>query len=141
MTVEISQTQKDWAQSLNVLRFLQKVFFRLLAIIFFSATIFIWMQAIGIWEGPQNRFDTMESTLKIYTAVMAVILPVTSVGLWTTLPWGWVVWFIVISFQSVTMMRFPQLFEWPNLTVFLHCLSLVIFTAFQIALSVIAKKE
>lgn len=116
------------------------IFLRVLAIIIFAASIYTWLQAIGFWEGPNFRFDTMGVALKIYTAVLAVILPVASVGLWTTLPWGRVIWFFAIAFQSVSLIRFPDLFVASELVLLFHLASLAIYVVFQLLLLVIAKK-
>ena len=116
------------------------VFLRLLAVIFFAAAIYTWLQAIGFWEGPEFRFDTMSVASKIYTAVLAVILPVASVGLWTTLPWGRVIWFFAITFQSVSLIRFPDLFLASEIVLIFHLASLALYVVFQILLFVIAKK-
>ena len=141
MTIEIADTKKLPPHSLKVIQFILSLFLRLLAVVFFAATILIWMQAIGIWDGPQFRFDTMEPALRIYIAVMAVILPVASVGLWTTMAWGRVIWFFVMTFQSVSMVRFPDMFAWSTEVVVFHVFCLAIFTGLQISLYVIAKKE
>lgn len=116
------------------------VFLRLLSIVFFAAAIYTWLQAIGFWDGPEFRFDTMSIALKIYTAVLAVILPVASVGLWTTLPWGRVIWFFAIAFQSVSLVRFPDLFFASDIVLIFHLTSLGVYVVFQILLLVIAKK-
>ena len=121
--------------------FLFKLFLRLLAIVFFAGAIYTWMRAIGYWEGADYRFDTMGLELKIYSAVMAVMLPVACVGLWTTLPWGRVIWFFAIAFQSVSLLRFPGLFEHPSLVLVFHLSCLALYVVFQLLLLIIAKKE
>lgn len=141
MTVEIAETQKPAEHTLRIVEFFLSLFLRVLATIFFGVAILVWMQAIGIWEGPHNRFDTMDPALRIYIAVMAVILPVASVGLWTTLAWGRVIWFFVMTFQSVSVLRFPEYFDVPVLVVIFHVVCLAIYLALQISHYIIAKKE
>ena len=141
MSVQMSDLQKTPPRSLRVTQFLFHAFLRLLAIVFFAAAIYTWLQAIGYWEGSNNRFDTMSTPLKIYTAVMAVMLPVASVGLWTTLPWGRVIWFFAVAFQSVSLLRFPNLFEMPVTVLIFHFCCLALYVLFQLLLLLIAKKE
>ena len=141
MTVQMSDIQKEPSRTQRISVFLFKLFLRLLAIVFFAAAIYVWLRAIGYWQGAENRFDTMELPLQIYTAVMAVMLPVTSVGLWTTLPWGRVIWFFAIAFQSVSLLRFPELFQYPAAILMFHFLCLALYVLFQLLLLFIAKKE
>ena len=141
MSVQMSDIQKVPSRAQLISVFLFKLFLRLLAVVFFAAAIYVWLRAIGYWEGAENRFDTMKLPLQIYTAVMAVMLPVASVGLWTTLPWGRVIWFFAIAFQSVTLLRFPELFQFPEATLAFHLLCLAVYVLFQLLLLFIAKKE
>lgn len=141
MTVSMSDIQKQPTRALRITDFLFNLFLRLLAIVFFAGAIYTWLRAIGYWEGADYRFDTMSVALKIYTAVMAVMLPVACVGLWTTLPWGRVIWFFAIAFQSVTLLRFPDLFQHPSLVLAFHLSSLGLYVIFQLLQLVIAKKE
>ena len=141
MSVQMSDVQKTPSRVQVVVELLFSVFLRLLAIVFFAAAIYTWMTAIGYWEGPNYRFDTMGVAAKIYTAIMAVMLPVACVGLWTTLPWGRVIWFFAIAFQSVSLVRFPDMFVSPTAMLIFHAVCLVIYVVFQLLLYVIAKKE
>ena len=141
MNVQMTDLQKPLPRSLRVTQFVFHLFLRLLSVIFFAAAIYTWLQAIGYWEGDNYRFDTMGTALKIYTAVMVVMLPVTSVGLWTTLPWGRVIWFFAVAFQSVSMIRFPELFTMPSMVLIFHLCCLAIYVVFQLLLFLIAKKE
>ena len=141
MSVQLSDVRKTPSRMQQIIELLFSIFLRLLAIVFFAAAIYIWMTAIGYWEGANYRFDTMGVALKIYTAIMAVMLPVACVGLWTTLPWGRVIWFFAVAFQSVSLLRFPDMFFAPNLVLIFHICCLVIYVVFQLLLFVIAKKE
>ncbi len=141
MNVELSSGNKPPSKAARINDFMFKLFLRLLAIIFFTAAIYTWLCAIGYWEGANYRFDTMGLALKIYTAVMAVMLPVVCVGLWTTLPWGRVIWFFAVAFQSVSLLRFPDLFQYPSLVLLFHLWCLTIYVVFQLLEVFIAKKE
>ncbi|MEP1206005.1 MAG: DUF6163 family protein [Rhizobiaceae bacterium] len=140
MSVSLTEIEKAPSRAWRIADFAFKLFLRLLAAIFFAGAIYVWMRAIGFWEGPDNRFDTMGLPLQIYTAVMAVMLPVASVGLWTTLPWGRVIWFFAIAFQSVSLLRFPFLFQEPFYVLIFHLSCLAIYVIFQLLLLLITKK-
>ena len=141
MSVQMSDIQKTPTPTQRIVELLFSVFLRLLSGVFFAGAIYIWMTAIGYWEGANYRFDTMGTALKIYTAIMAVMLPVACVGLWTTLPWGRVIWFFAIAFQSVFLLRFPELFVPSNAVLIFHVSCLILYVVFQLLLFVIAKKE
>ena len=72
-------------------------FLRVMSLVFFVLAIAIWMRAIGYWDGPFNRFDTMPVWLRVQTAILAVLYPVVSMGLWSTLSWGRVVWYMAVT--------------------------------------------
>ena len=141
MSVQMSDVRKTPSRMQQIIELLFSIFLRLLAVVFFAGAIYTWMTAVGYWEGLNFRFDTMGVALKIYTAIMAVMLPVACVGLWTTLPWGRVIWFFAVAFQSVSLLRFPDLFIAPNLILIFHIFCLVLYVVFQLLLFVIAKKE
>ncbi len=115
-------------------------FLRLLSIAFIAFTIHIWLTAIGYWEGANFRFDTMEWKWKIYTAVLLVLNPVTSVGLWTTLSWGRVVWFLAAGFQIIAWLSFKMLPALGLEVIYFHLITLAIYLIFQIALYLINKE-
>ncbi|MEP0944477.1 MAG: DUF6163 family protein [Rhizobiaceae bacterium] len=141
MSVQMSDMHKAPSRTQQIIELLFSIYLRLLSVVFFAAAVYTWMTAIGYWEGDSYRFDTMGVALKIYTAIMAVMLPVACVGLWTTLPWGRVIWFFAIAFQSVTLLRFPEMFVAPMAVLIFHLGCLVVYAVFQLLLFVIAKKE
>ncbi|MEE9375921.1 MAG: DUF6163 family protein [Rhizobiaceae bacterium] len=117
------------------------LFLRLLAIVFFALSLHTWMTAIGFWEGSNFRFDTMSTPWKIYTAMLLVLNPVTTVGLWTTLSWGRVVWFLAIGTQIIGLLRFDLGSMLGNQLMLFHLGTLAIYVIFQLALFFINKEE
>ncbi|MEM8749778.1 MAG: DUF6163 family protein [Pseudomonadota bacterium] len=114
----IKLAQPSWAVTAATRA--ENIYFRVLSVVFFAMSILIWMKVIGFWPGAENRFDTMSVPWKVYASVLLVLAPVVSVGLWTTLFWGRVVWFIVIGFQSVAIFQYPVEFGGHKSIVFLH---------------------
>lgn len=141
MSVEVLSSEKQQTKAARVCEVLFHIYLRLLAIGFFLGTLYTWLTVIGYWPGESFRFDTMPVQLKIYSAVMAIILPVASVGLWTTLSWGRVIWFFVIAFQCVSIVRFADILSLPAYIVLLHLITLGIYVVFQILLYFINKKS
>jgi hypothetical protein len=138
---EESGKPKPSGKTAAATRFLYSTFLRLLSLAFVGLTILAWLQLIGFWgEGPRSRFDLMDTQWKIYIAVLAVLYPVAAVGLWTTLSWGRVIWFIAIGFQIVAIMQFPESFAVHQSVVLFHLITLGFYLVFELALRVIEKK-
>ncbi len=117
------------------------LYLRLLAVFFFLFTIYTWLHAVGYWDGPNYRFDTMTRNWKIYTAIMLVLFPVTAVGLWSTLSWGRVVWFMAIIAQSVALLRYGQQLGSDEAFLIFHAVTLGIYAVFFVVLYVINKDQ
>ena len=141
MVISVADNDEAEAKPAKWVHFAFAAYLRFLAIIFFAASIYVWLRVVGYWDGADNRFDTMSVVQKIFSAIMVVILPVTSVGLWTTLAWGRVVWFLAIALQMLAILRFGDSLALPIEVVYFHLASLLIYAAFQILLYFIDKKE
>lgn len=138
---EVTTKKKSSGKLAAAMRFLYSTFLRLLSLAYVGLTILAWLQLIGYWgEGPQSRFDLMNTQWKIYIAVLAVLYPVTAVGLWTTLSWGRVIWFMALGFQTIAIMRFPNSFAVHDFIVLFHLGTLAFYLVFELALRVIDKK-
>ena len=65
MSVQLSDVRKTPSRIQQIIELLFSIFLRLLAVIFFAGALYVWMTAVGYWEGPNYRFDTMGVALKI----------------------------------------------------------------------------
>ncbi len=117
------------------------VLMRMLALFFLAYTIQYWMRLIGIFEGAEFRFDTMSPHWQAMSAILAVLLPVTAVGLWTLVSWGYVVWFITIACQTVMHGAMPELFGADTTLVVFHFSSLLVVLLFRLVLARMANKK
>lgn len=117
------------------------IFVRCLSLAFFVFSVITWALAVGIWEGDNFRFDTMSQSMKVYIAVLAVLNPVTCVGLWTTLPWGRVIWFMAIGFQCTFLFRLPGAIEGETIIIAFHMVCLAIYLILELLQRRIEKKE
>ena len=116
-------------------------FQRIVAAIFLGFTIFIWMRAVGFWAESGIRFDTMNTETKVYIALLAVLFPITSVGLWTTLSWGRVVWFLSAGVQLVAFAAFSDEILVENRFLIIHAFCISTYLAMVFWLYLIEKKE
>jgi len=117
------------------------IFLRLLSLAFLGFTLAIWALAVGFSATPEMRFDTMSTQMRTYVAVLAVLHPVTCVGLWTTLSWGRVVWLMAVAFQLGFLFTNPGVFGDPRLAVVFHLGCIAIYVFFQFLLHRVANKE
>ena len=126
---------------LERLDFAFAIFLRLLSAVFLVFTLLTWSWAVGYSDAPQIRFDTMTAQTRIYVAVLAVLHPVTCVGLWTTLPWGRVVWMMAIAFQLGFLFTNPGAFGDPRWLAVFHLGCVAIYVIFQFFMQRVANKE
>ena len=114
---------------------------RLMSLVFVGLTIFIWAQAVGFGERDLLRFDLLTSVQKSFTAVFCVLFPVAAVGLWTTLSWGRVVWFMAVAAQLLSYTVWNDLLGIPVAVLLLHAVGIAIYLILLGADRFIAKKE
>lgn len=114
---------------------------RLMSLVFVGLTIFIWAQAVGFGERDLLRFDLLTSVQKSFTAVFCVLFPVAAVGLWTTLSWGRVVWFMAVAAQLLSYTVWNDLLGIPVAVLLLHAIGIAIYLILLGADLFIAKKE
>lgn len=114
---------------------------RVMSLALFGMTIIIWLRAVGYWPGEEFRFDTMPVSHRILTAILAVLFPVASVGMWSTLSWGRVVWYMAVIvhllgsyFANAAILPFSQLLA-------LHGISLAIYLSLRFWMYSITKEE
>jgi len=81
------------------LEWVTNAYLRIIALTFLAHCVWVWASAVGFEGTGSTAFGGMERGQQIYTIVGAVLFPVVSVGLWSTLSWGRVVWVIAILFQ------------------------------------------
>ena len=120
--------------------FTQIVFLRLLSLAFILLAIRTWLIAVGYWEGGNLRFDTMSNPWRVYISVLAVLQPVVSVGLWTTLSWGRIMWFAAVAIQVLATTTFAGTFGNDPVVLFFHLICLAIYVSLQLWLRFSAKK-
>ncbi len=114
---------------------------RIVALLLIGLAIQYWMRLIGIFEGPQFRFDTMPEHWRFAASALAVLLPATALGLWGGSTWGTVLWLVVIALELAMHTWFADLFGRADLRVIFHIASLVMLLGFAAAMRFLANKE
>ena len=114
---------------------------RVLSLAYLGLSIWIWARTIGIWPQSAFQFDTMNAASKVYHAMMCVLLPVTAVGLWTTLSWGRVVWFlaIIVEIGAYTLFSDRILLRYELLS--FHIFGVAVFLSLLTGLHLITNDE
>ncbi|MBL4598308.1 MAG: hypothetical protein JKY82_11915 [Rhizobiaceae bacterium] len=125
----------------SLLETLYIVFLRGVALVFVYFALQYWMRLIGIYDGPDYQFDTMAEHWRVAAAVLAVLLPITALGLWGLFSWGPVVWIFAICIEVGMHMGLPQLFGEQQMLMLFHAICLMVFLVLQVAKRFIVNKS
>lgn len=109
-------------------------FLRAVALYCLFAGILYWIRLIGLFPGPEWRFDTMPLYWRIAASSLAVLFPFAGIGLWMTASWGPVVWFICAAAEFVMYFRFSELFGWNPAVIAVHVTVVIVYIAFRIVI-------
>ncbi len=131
MTTDDDQLKKE-EESLTLAAFIW--FCRLIAFFCFYAGLKYWIQLIGYYDGPNNRFDTMPVYWQVAATSLAVLFPVAATGLWMVVSWGPVIWAAAAGAEVVMYYWFPHLFGEMQFTVLAHLAVAALYIAFRLAL-------
>ena len=115
----------------TLLEILFVVFLRLVAASCFAFGLFYWGKLVGFTDGGGMRFDLMTTPWKIAATTLAVLFPVASLGLWLSVSWGPVLWFIAASAELSMYTIWPELFEPRPMVLVMHCLVAVCYCLFR----------
>lgn len=79
-----------------------------------------WVKLVGIFPGPEWRFDLMPLYWQMAATPLAVLFPFAAVALWMLASWGLVVWVVCAGAEIIMYGFFPELYgRWP-LIIILH---------------------
>ncbi len=85
-------------------------FCRIVAAYCLAFGMLYWIRLIGVYPGPEWRFDTMPLHWQAAAAALAVLYPFASIGLWMMASWGPVIWCVCAIIEVVMYAVFPELF-------------------------------
>jgi len=106
-------------------------FLRLLSLCFIGFTTLFWLRVSGYYPGSNWRFDTMSPQWQTASAILTVLLPISAVGLWSTLSWGQVVWTLAVTTELVMYSWFPQYFGSNPAIIWFHLATIAIYLGFR----------
>lgn len=110
------------------------IFLRIVAICFMVFAAQYWMQLSGISNSGIMRFDLLPSPWKVAAVTLAILHPITALGLWGLFSWGIAIWTINIAVQVLMHGFFPEVFGANVLLLVFHGVTFASFVIFQIAL-------
>ncbi len=117
------------------------LFLRIVALFMLAMAIQYWMRLTGVFSGPDMRFDLMAQHWRLASASLAVLAPVAALGLWGQLPWGIVVWLLVVAVELTMFAGFPELFGADLPRVAFHAGCLTLFVGFRLAMRFMPNKK
>ena len=107
---------------------------RLVGLAYIAFSILVWGQLLGV-SMPFMRDPTLvEGPVRAVAVVLAVMGPVTAVGLWSLASWGQVVWAMTMAVHTLCVMRGWPVSQAPGVVLAFHLACLAAF-----ALAVLAR--
>lgn len=128
MTIELQQERVEHPSVVM----LTTLFTRAVALVMVLLALGYWNQLTGIAGNPQWRFDNMPEHWQVASTVLAVVLPVAAVGLWSGYAWGVYVWVIAVIIEWVIYGWLPGLFGEKPLLLLFHLACIISYAAIRI---------
>ncbi|KAA0970247.1 hypothetical protein FPY71_06870 [Aureimonas fodinaquatilis] len=116
-----------------------KILYRVVGATFFVAGIFYWICIVGIFDKELWRFDQMPFGWRLATASLAVLYPVTGLGLWLFTAWGLVLWIAVVGIDVAIYGAVPGFFG-NSVMIGLHAVALLVVLLLWLATVVTSRK-
>lgn len=110
------------------------VFLRLIAAYCLLFGVLYWVRLIGVYDGPQWRFDLMTVEWQVAAVTLSALFPFAAIGLWMTASWGPVIWFLCAAMETVMYAGLPEIYGDRPLVVASHGLVALVYLAFRLAL-------
>ena len=112
---------------------------RLIGLLCLFWAVQYWDMVLGV-TNTEMHFDLLEPWWQVAAASLAVLMPVAAVGLWMTVSWGPVVWFVAAAIQVTMHYVFPHLFGERPILLALYIMVIALYAAFRLVL-MIQKRE
>lgn len=110
------------------------VFLRIVAFIGLWFGLEFWAMLVGYSHNGLARFDLLTVPWRVATCALAVIFPVSGLGLWMTVSWGPVIWAIGAVAQILMYGVWPKIFGENPLLISFHIIVAVVYGAFRLAI-------
>ena len=102
-------------------------FLRLLALAYIVFAVFVWGQVIGADLPFVEPLLTLPGPQQATSVILAVMLPVTAMGLWSLQPWGQVVWGLTVTVHIVALLRGWEISAAVGWLLAFHLATLIVF--------------
>lgn len=96
--------------------------------------VIYWIRLMGLFDGPEWRFDLMPIYWQATAAPLAVLFPFAAVGLWMLASWGPVIWALCAGTEIVMYGLFPSLFGSRPGLILLHVAVALIYAVLRAAI-------
>lgn len=110
------------------------VFLRIVAFIGLWLGLEFWAMLVGYSHNGLARFDLLTVPWRVATCSLAVIFPVAGIGLWMTVSWGPVIWFLGAVTQILMYGVWSKTFGENPLLIAFHIIVVVVYAAFRLAI-------
>ncbi|WP_246744051.1 DUF6163 family protein [Bartonella raoultii] len=90
-------------KQISKINLIYKCYLRFLAFICLGLSIFYWICLVGVFPSTLWRFDLMPWHWQFASATLAIVYPITLIGLWMYSLWGIVLWCIAALIEILTM--------------------------------------
>jgi hypothetical protein len=110
------------------------VYLRIVACIALWFGLEFWAMLVGYSHNGLARFDLLTVPWRITTCSLAVIFPVSGLGLWMTVSWGPVIWAMGAIAQILMYGVWPKIFGENPLLITFHIIVAVVYVAFRVAI-------
>ncbi len=112
---------------------------RMIALFFIVFALLYWARIVGLnvvtsADLDQTRIDQMPEHWQVASVILAVAMPIASIGLWGLFSWGTSIWLAVVSFELVMFVGFPGRFGHSPDIVWFHVACLITYISIKLAI-------
>lgn len=118
----------------SLLEILFVIFLRLVAVSCFAFGMVYWGKLVGFSDGGAMRFDLMTAPWKVAASTLAVLFPVAALGLWHSVSWGPVLWFMAATGEVAMYNVWPELFGQRPIVTVVHVTIALCYILFRCAI-------
>lgn len=134
---QFNQKNSDASEGIH---FLYNVFLSLVALACIAGTVKYWSMLMGISDGGALRFDLAPLHWRLTATTLALLLPLTALGVWFQTAFGLWGWLLVTFIQFMMHAILPNWFGTNTLHLIFSGSVVVLFALFQITFYLRDKK-
>ncbi len=120
-----------WHRSAKPTEFLFKIFMRFVAVSSFYFGIAYWAMLIGYSDNGLGRFDLLSNQWRMAATFLAVLYPVSALGLWSGASWGVVLWLAAAGAECLMYGLWSQFYGARDILIVAHFSVATVFAVFS----------